>query len=188
MAAPVQARVYRFDQPGTSSQLRLRSESVLPPAHGHVRVRVEALSLNQADTFFLANQYLEEPAYPSKLGYEISGTVDAVGPDVADFRVGDKVSSNSAFSVKDYGNFGESAILPSRGLMLRPTNLNAVQGASFAFAYFTNYYGLFSQGELRLFQSVLITAACSMTGLAAIAMAWHAGATVIATSRTSAKK
>ncbi|EON68736.1 hypothetical protein W97_07994 [Coniosporium apollinis CBS 100218] len=182
-----QARVYRFNEYGGPEKLQLKEEEVPYPSAGHVRVRVEAMSLNNADSLFLANQYLEPPALPSKIGYEIAGTVDAIGEGVKQFSVGDRVSAIPAFSVAEYANFAELTVLPERALMHTPRNLDKIQAASFTFAYFTNYYGLFDLGQLKPFQTVLITAASSTTGLAAISMVRAAGSTVIATSRSSAK-
>lgn len=186
-AAGERARVYRFYEYGGPDKLQLEEVEVPAPPAGHVRVRVQAISLNQADFLFMANQYIESPQLPSKIGYEISGIVDAVGEAVVQFQPGDRVSSIPAFSVKDYGNFAELAILPERGLIHTPKNLNKTEAASFTFAYFTSYFGLFDLGELQPFQTVLITAATSTTGLAAISMVRAAGCTVIATSRSSSK-
>jgi NADPH:quinone reductase-like Zn-dependent oxidoreductase len=87
-----------------------------------------------------------------------------------------------------YANFGETAVLPERGLMKTPDRFTASQASSFAFAYFTGYFALLELGKLQPYQTVLITAGTSTTGLAAIAMAKKIGATVIATTRTSKKR
>lgn len=184
----VSARVFRFHDYGGPEQLKLQEEDIPHPGAGEVRVKVEALSLNQADVLFLANHYVESPQVPSRIGYEIAGVVDTVGEGVEAFAVGDRVSSVPAFSITDYANFAEITILPERGLMKTPSKLNKAEAASFTFAYFTDYYGLFELGDLKPFHTVLVTAASSTTGLAAIAMIRHAGATVIATSRTSSKR
>lgn len=181
------ARVYRFDSYGGPDKFQLVEEKVPAPGPGQVRVQVEALSLNQSDLFFLANQYIEQPKLPSRLGYEICGIVDAVGVGCS-FKPGDRVSSVPGFSVAEHGNFGEFAIIPQRGVMETPSNLEKIDAASFAFAYFTNYYALYELAFLKPFSTVLVTAATSTTGLAAIAMIKTAGAAVIATTRTSSKR
>ncbi len=104
------------------------------------------------------------------------------------FRLQLGISSIPAFSIGDYANFGETAILPTRGLMRTPDNFTPAQGAGFAFAYFTGYFALLELGHLQPYQAALITAGTSTTGLAAIAMAKKIGATIIATTRTSKKK
>lgn len=182
------ARVYCFNEFGGPEKLYLHEDEVSLPSIGHVRVHVQAMSLNQADSLFLANKYIEQPSLPSKLGYEIAGVIDAVAEDVQELRVGERVSSIPTFSVKDYGNFGELVVLPVRALMRTPPRLDIREAASFTFAYFTDYFGLFELGRMEPFQTVLVTAASSTTGLAAISMARAAGCTVIATSRSRNKK
>lgn len=146
------------------------------------------MGLNRADLLWMANTYVETPELPSRLGYEIAGVVEEVGSEVTEFKVGDRVSSIPAFSISDYANFGETAILPARGLMKTPDNFTPAQGAGFAFAYFTGYFALLELAHLQPYQTVLITAGTSTTGLAAIAMAKKIGAKIIATTRTSKKR
>lgn len=181
-------RIYRFHQYGNPDVLQLDTVPLPEPSAGEVRVKVQAMSLNRADLLWMANTYVETPELPSRLGYEIAGVVEAIGADVTEFKVGDRVSSIPAFSISDYANFGETAILPTRGVMKTPENFTPARGASFAFAYFTGYFALLELGRLQPYQTVLITAGTSTTGIAAIYMAKKIGATVIATTRTSRKK
>lgn len=181
-------RIYRFHEYGGPDKLRLESVPQTDPGPGEVRVKVQAMSLNRADLLWLANTYVETPTLPSRIGYEVAGVVEAVGPGVTAFRPGDRVSSLPAFSLSDHANFGETAIVPARGLMPTPERFSPAEGAAFAFAYFTGYFGLYELARLQPFQTVLVTAATSTTGLAAIPLAKKVGATVIATTRTSKKK
>ncbi len=59
----------------------------------------------------MANNYVETPELPSRIGYEIAGMVEAVGAKVTEFKVGARVSAIPAFSISDYANFGESVVL-----------------------------------------------------------------------------
>ena len=181
-------RVYRFHQYGNPDVLKLDTLPLTEPKGTEVRVRVQAMSLNRADLLWMANTYVETPKLPSRLGYEIAGVVEAVGAEVTEFKIGDRVSSIPAFSISDYANFGETAILPARGLMKTPDNFTPAQGAGFAFAYFTGYFALLELAHLQPYQTVLLTAGTSTTGLAAIAMAKKIGAKIIATTRTSKKR
>ena len=181
-------RIYRFHQYGRPDVLQLESLPVTQPSAGEVRVRVQAMGLNRADLLWMANTYVETPQLPSRLGYEIAGVVEEVGSGVTEFKMGDRVSSIPAFSISDYANFGETAILPTRGLVHTPTNFTFAQGAAVYFQYFTGYFALAELGRLQPYQTVLITAASSSTGMAAIAIAKKMGATIIATTRTSKKR
>jgi NADPH:quinone reductase-like Zn-dependent oxidoreductase len=181
------ARVYRFHQYGDPTVLKLEDLPVADPGPGEVRVRVAALSLNRADLLWLANTYVEVPKLPARIGYEIAGVVEAVGPAVSGFQVGERVSSIPAFSISKYAHFAETTVIPARSLMHTPTAFSTGQAASFAFAYFTGYFALYELARLQPYQIILVTAAGSTTGLAAIALAKKAGATIIATSRTRGK-
>jgi hypothetical protein len=87
------------------------------PGYGRVRLRVQSLSLNRADLLWLADTYVESPELPSRIGYEVAGLIEAIGPDVSAWKVGDRVSASPAFSIKDYANFAETALLPERVLL-----------------------------------------------------------------------
>lgn len=181
-------QVYRFHQYGNPEVLQLDSVPLSQPKEGEVRIKVQAMSLNRADLLWMANTYVETPQLPARLGYEVSGIVEAIGQGVTEFKIGDRVSSLPAFSISDYGNFGQTATLPVRALMTTPNNFSFAQGASFSFAYFTGYFALMELAHLQSYQTVVITAGTSTTGLAAIYMAKKIGAKIIATTRTHQKK
>ena len=187
ISGPKQALVYRFHEVGGPEKLKLAQETVPAPPARHVRVAIKALSLNNADRLFLLDQYVDTPKLPSRLGYDVCGIVDAVGENVTSFKVGDRVNALPACPVAEYGAFAELSILPEHALMKTPSNLNDIEGASFGVAYFTNYYGLFELASLKPFHTLLLTAATSTTGLAAIGVAKAVGARVIATTRSRKK-
>ncbi|MEM7762097.1 MAG: alcohol dehydrogenase catalytic domain-containing protein, partial [Cyanobacteria bacterium P01_A01_bin.40] len=164
-------KMARFHKFGDPDVLQFDELPLNDPGEAEVLVRVSAMSLNRADLLWMENNYVETPELPAKLGYEIVGTVEGVGSKVTEFEIGDRVSSIPAFSISDYGNFGESTILPARGLMKTPDNFSGASGCSFAFSYFTGYFALLELGQLQAYQTVLITAGTSTTGLAAIAIA-----------------
>jgi NADPH:quinone reductase-like Zn-dependent oxidoreductase len=91
--------VYRFHQYGDPEVLKLEAIPLSPPRANEVLVRVQAMSLNRADLLWLANTYVEVPQLPAGIGYEVAGVVEAVGDDVTEFKVGDRVSSIPAFSI-----------------------------------------------------------------------------------------
>ncbi|MFG3223865.1 zinc-dependent alcohol dehydrogenase family protein [Kitasatospora sp. NPDC048194] len=128
------------------------------------------------------------PEFPATPGYEAAGTVDAVGEGVTGFRVGDPVDSIPAFSQNDYGVYATHAIVPARAVVHRLPQLTAVQGAAVWMPYLTAYGALAEDGHLRPGDHVLLTAAASSVGLAAIRIARRLGAVPIATTRTPAKR
>src|SRR3984893_17877712 len=130
---------------------------------------------------FRSGQYLYQPKFPSTLGYEASGTVEEVGPGVTGLQPGDRVSSVPSFSMQDdYYTYGEVALLPASALAKYPENLGAIEGASIWMQYLTAY-GLIEFGKMQKGHHVLITAAASSVGLAAIQLANAVGAIPIAT-------
>ena len=181
-------KVVRFHTTGPAEVLQLEDLPPAEPKANEVRLKVEALGLNRAEILFRQGAYLEAPKLPAGLGYEAAGVVEAVGPGVTAFQPGDRVSTIPSFSQNAYGVYGESALVPVHAVARYPTSLTPVEGASIWMQYLTAWGGLLHHGRLASGQSVLITAASSSVGLAAIQIARLLGATPIAVTRTSAKK
>lgn len=182
------AKVVRFHEIGPAEVLKIEDLPQQEPKENEVRLRVEALGLNRAEVMFRTGKYLEAPVLPARLGYEAAGVVDAIGPWVTSFKVGDRVSTVPSFSMNTYGVYGETVIVPVHAVARYPSNLSPLEGASIWMQYLTAWGGLFYRGGLQPKQHVLITAASSSVGLAAIELAKTAGAHPIAVTRTSAKK
>jgi NADPH:quinone reductase-like Zn-dependent oxidoreductase len=185
---PTPTRYWEFDRAGGPDVLRLMKGVCQEPGYGEVRLRVEAVSLNRSDLMFLRDGYIEKPRFPSRLGGEAAGVIEALGPGVNDLKVGDRVTSVNAFAKSEYGMFDETPLLPARAVLPVPDRFTSAEAASFGVAYTTNYFGLFEVGQLKPFQTVLVTAASSTIGLATLPMIRSAGAISIATTRTSKKR
>lgn len=181
-------KIVRFHQTGGSEVLKIDQLPLPEPGKGEVRLRVKAIGLNRAEVMFRQGQYLYAPELPSLLGYEASGEVEAVGPDVDASWVGKTVSTVPCFKLTDYGVYGEVAIVPEFALAAYPATLSYEQGTAIWMQYLTAYGALIHFGKLAKGDFVLITAASSSVGLAAIEIAKAEGAISIATTRTSTKK
>ncbi|MEV6235411.1 zinc-dependent alcohol dehydrogenase family protein [Lentzea sp. NPDC051838] len=177
-----------FDRLGGPEVLTLRDVEVGDPGPGEVRIRVEAIGLNRAEIMFREGAYYEQPVFPSTLGYEAAGVVEVVGEGVEHVREGDPIAVVPAFSLTKYGTYGDQVIVPAHAVFPRPANTDPVEAAAVWMAYITAYGPLFESGEVRPGDHVLITAAASSVGLAAIQVARHIGAIPIATTRDAAKK
>jgi NADPH:quinone reductase-like Zn-dependent oxidoreductase len=178
-----------FDEFGGPDVLRVEDVEVGEPGIGELRIRVDAIGLNRAEALYRAGGYFYQPSFPSAgLGYEAAGTVEAVGQGVDDFAPGDPVSTIPAFLMNEYGSYAQQAIMPAAAVVRRPDGIDAVTGASVWLAYTTAYGMLVEIGQIRPGDTVLITAASSSVGVAAIQVANHLGAIPIATTRTSEKK
>ncbi len=181
-------KIVRFHQTGGADVLKLEDLPLAEPGKGEVRIKVEAIGLNRAEIMFRKGQYLETPQLPSRLGYEAAGIIDAVGPDVTDLRIGDRVSTIPSFPMGQYGVYGESAIVPAYAAVHYPDTLSAVEGAAIWMQYLTAYGALIEYGGLKKDDTVLITAGSSSVGLAAIQITKATGGVAIATTRGADKK
>jgi len=180
-------RAVKIHETGEADVLSIETVEIGEPGEGEVRLRVEAFGLNRAEVMFRGGYYLEQPQLPSGMGYEGAGVVEAVGPGVTDFAPGDAVAVVPAFSMNAYSMYAESTIVPAYALTARPESLDVVQAAAIWMQYLTAYGALIYYGQLERGDYVLIPAASSSVGLAAIQIANHVGAVPIATTRTSAK-
>jgi NADPH:quinone reductase-like Zn-dependent oxidoreductase len=107
---------------------------------------------------------------------------------VTGFAVGDAVSTMPAFSMTEYGVYGDAAIVPAHAVVKHPATLSWSEAASIWMQYLTAYGALIEAGGLCADDAVVITAASSSVGLAAIQIVNGAGATSIAVTRTRAKR
>ncbi len=182
------ARVVRFHQTGGPEVLKIEDLEVPPPGSGEIQIRVHALGLNRAEAMFRRGQYLEDPKLPARLGYEAAGTVAAVGPGVQGFKIGDAVSTIPAFSLNSYGVYGELANAPVHAVAHHPPSLSWTEAAAVWMQYLTAYGALIDIAGLKSGDAVVIPAASSSVGLAAIQIANKVGAMPIALTRGSAKR
>jgi NADPH:quinone reductase-like Zn-dependent oxidoreductase len=181
-------KIVRFHQTGGLENLKFEELPSRQPGNGEVRLRVQAIGLNRAESMFYHGQYIEEPHLPAGLGYEAAGVVEAVGPDVDRSWLGKQVATVPAFSMNQYPMVGEEAIAPVFALGEYPANLSPVEGAAIWMQYVTAYGALIGIAQLTKGDFVIIPAASSSVGLAAIQIAKAEGAVSIATTRKNSKK
>ncbi|CAN7625220.1 zinc-dependent alcohol dehydrogenase family protein [Phyllobacterium sp. LjRoot231] len=182
------SRIVRFHELGGPEVLRIEEVEVPPPGPGEIAVEIKAFGLNRAESMFRSGPYVEAPEFPARLGYEGAGVVTAVGAGVADFAPGDAVSVIPPLSITRWGSYGEVATFPAEVAVKHPASLTWVESAGIWMQYVTAYGALIEIAKLARGDFVLITAASSSVGLAAIQIARAVGAIPIATTRTSAKK
>ncbi len=178
--------VVRMHQQGGPDVLTLEDLTLPAPAAGEVKVRIEAIGLNRSEALFRSGRYPIKPPLPCFVGYEAAGVVEAVGPGVSGFAAGDRVCVLPNFRLGDYGVYGEQAIVPASSLIATPPGLSPEQAAAVWMQYFTAW-AIVEAGKAGVGDAVLIPAASSSVGLAAIQIANWVGATPIALTRSSAK-
>ncbi len=178
----------RFHELGGPDVLTLEEVSVREPGQDEVALKVEAVGLNRAESMYFHGQYFEQPQFPAGLGYEAVGVVTAVGAGVSPDLIGQRFGTIPGYSMNKYPVLAGEAVVPTNVLAALPPALSAVEGAAAWMQYCTAYGALVPLGHVGPGDFVIITAASSSVGLAAIQIVKDEGATAIATTRTSAKK
>lgn len=181
------AKQVRFESIGGPEVLRIVEVDVPAPGPGEVRIAVKALGLNRAESMYRSGSYIIDPIFPARLGSEAAGVIDAVGPDVAGLAPGDRVAVVPAFSYHDYGLYGDLVLAPARATVKLPGDLSFTDAAAVWMAYVTAWGALIDTADLKAGETVLIPAASSSVGLAAIQVANAIGAIPVALTRTTAK-
>src|ERR1700728_831978 len=179
-------QVIRIHQTGGPEVLRIEDLPVGLPGPGEIRVRVEAIGLNRAEAMYRAGLYRRPPKLPSLMGWEAAGIVEALGEGVQGFTLGERVCVLPSFAIGEYGVYAEQAIVPARSVIAAPSGLTPVQASSIWMQYFTAY-AIIEIAKIGIGDYVLIPAASSSVGLAAIQLANCAGAVPIALTRHSVK-
>lgn len=182
------ARTVRIHEYGDASVLKLEDVAIPAPAADEVQIAVKAIGLNRAEVMFRNHAYLQEASFPSRLGYEAAGVVVAVGNAFSDFKNGDVVSLIPPLNIARWGTYGELANIPTRLTVKHPKTLSFEQAAALWMQYVTAYGALIEQAKLQQDDFVIVTAASSSVGLAALQIARKVGATSIAITRTNAKR
>ena len=181
-------KIVRFYQTGPAEVLQIEDLPQQEPKENEVRLKIQAIGLNRAEIMFRTGAYLESPVFPARLGLEAAGIVDAVSAGVTGIKIGERVSTVPSFSMSSNGIYGEEAIVPAHAVARYPSELSPVEGAAIWTQYLTVWGALVHHGKVGPGLSVLITAASSSVGLAAIEVSNLLGAKPIAVTRTSAKK
>jgi NADPH:quinone reductase len=182
------ARIVRFHKTGGPEVLQIDNIEVPAPAAGEVRIKVKALGLNRAESMFRSGKYLFQANFPSRLGYEASGIVEALGSGVTGLAVGDVVSVVPPGDQGKYGVYGEIATVPAMFIVKHPTSLSFNEAAAVWMQYLTAYGALIDIADIKKGDFVVIPAASSSVGLAAIQLCNMQGAIPIATTRTNEKR
>jgi NADPH:quinone reductase-like Zn-dependent oxidoreductase len=182
------SRTIQFAKAGGPEVLEFVEQDVRAPGPNEVRINVKAIGINRAESMWRTDIYIEPVKFPARLGYEAAGVVDAVGSDVLGIAIGDDVSVIPSFSMNQYSTYGEVIIAPDYAVVKHPKTLSYADAASVWMMFVTAYGALIEDAKVTKGDFVIIPAASSSVGLAAIQIANYAGATTIALTRTSEKR
>jgi NADPH:quinone reductase-like Zn-dependent oxidoreductase len=167
--------------------LRIEDVETEQPGGGEVRLRIRAIGINRTEITMRSGRSPARPSLPTKIGWEAAGEIEALGPNVTGFAIGDRVALVPAYAASRYGLYGERSLAPARSLVKIPDAVSFEQAAATWASFGTAWAGLVAVGKLAAGQTVLVPAASSSVGLAAIQIANRVGARPIALTRTSAK-
>jgi NADPH:quinone reductase-like Zn-dependent oxidoreductase len=203
-------KAMRYLEPGGPEVLQYVDVPDPEPGAVDVVVDVAATALNRLDVV-QRNGWFQMPGFqlPHIAGMDVAGTVSAIGAEVSDVAVGDRVVVDPSLAGVDdrsklggmgdlYGELGiigatvdggyaEKCLVPASHVYGVPDHISFEQAAPFATCFVTAAHALFDAGKLEAGETVMIHAAGSGLSTAAIQLAKHAGATVLATAGTDAK-
>jgi putative PIG3 family NAD(P)H quinone oxidoreductase len=176
-------RAVVISRPGGPEVLEVRDVESPLPVRGEVRVRVRATAVNRADLLQRLGHYPAPPGSPADIpGLEIAGEVDALGDGVTDLACGDRV-----FGLVGGGGYAEQIVVHARTLARMPATLSFADAAAVPEAFVTAWDAMVEQARLSAGEQVLIHAAGSGVGTAALQVAHAIGARALGTTRTPEK-
>lgn len=176
------AKRIQFSRHGGTEVLDYLDYTPAEPGPQEVRVRNRAIGLNFIDTYYRSGLY-QPPALPSGLGTEGAGEVEAVGSEVSQFRVGDRV----AYATGPLGAYSELHVLPAASLVRLPETISFEQAAALMLKGLTVQYLLRQTYEVRAGQTILWHAAAGGVGLHACQWARALGVQLIGTVSSAEK-
>ncbi len=142
-----------------------------------VRIRVRAAGINFADLMARVGLYPDAPKLPCVVGYEASGIVDQVGPDVTEHHVGDRV-----FGMPRFGGYTDTLVLGADQVFAMPEKMSFEEAAALPVVYLTAYNMMLFTGTVRPGSSILVHSAAGGVGIAAIQIAKTRGCTIFGTA------
>ncbi|MBN9164537.1 MAG: alcohol dehydrogenase [Myxococcales bacterium 68-20] len=194
---------------GGPEVLERKTIELREPGPREVRIRVRAVALNHIDIWGRRGLPHFKYEFPHRLGADIAGEIEALGPGATGAKIGDKVVVNPGLSCgacercllgedtfcRSYrilgentqGGYSRHVVVPDANLLPMPTNLSFEEASAIPLCFLTAWQMVVRKGEVRPGQTVLVQAAGSGVSSAAIQIAKMHGARVIATTGTEEK-
>lgn len=178
---PTVMRAAVLDRLGPPDVLHLVERPVPVPAEGEVLVRVHAAGLNAMDWFTRVGDGVPVPDFPAVLGWDLSGTVAALGPQVNTLAVGEPVFGMPRFP-ELVGTYAEYAVAPAAGLARKPAQVSHAVAAAVPMPGLTAWQTVVTHAQVSAGQRVLVPGAAGGVAQVVIQLAKLAGAEVIGTA------
>lgn len=169
-------RIHTFGEPEV---MKLEEVADPQPGPGQVVVRVHAVGVNPVETYIRSGIYPKPPT-PYTPGNDAAGVIEAVGSEVTQVTVGDRVYIAGSLS----GTYAEKALCLATRVHPLPSQASYAQGAAINVPYGTAYHALIQRARAVAGDSVLVHGASGGVGIAAVQLAGAGGMTVIGTAGT----
>ena len=181
MTSPESTRAIRIHEHGGPEVMRWEEVELAAPGSAEIRIKQTAVGLNYIDTYHRSGLY--KIPLPSVIGREGAGVVEAVGSDVQDLKVGDRV----AYASSPIGSYAERRLMPAHRVVKIPDNVSDQQAASMMLKGMTAQYLIRRTYRVKPGDTILFHAAAGGVGLILCQWAKHLGATVIGTVGSEVK-
>jgi len=176
------SKAFRFYQHGGPDVLRFEDVEVGAPGRGEVRLRNTAVAVNYRDVLVRSGIHAVK-SFPSGIGLESAGVIDAIGPEVSGLAVGDRVSCVAGPD----GAYAELRLVPAARVVPLPDGIDERAAAAMMVRGMTARYLLHDTYRVQGGDTILIHAAAGGVGLIVCQWAKHLGATVIGTVSSEQK-
>ena len=167
---------------GLPSSLVMREIAIPAILPNQVLIKVQACGVNFPDSLIIQDKYQFKPSLPFSPGGEVAGIILAIGSDVNDYKIGDRV-----IGLCGWGGFAEQIAVDASRLSLIPHDISYVQAAALLYNYGTSLYALKNKAQIQPGETLLVMGAGSGVGLAAVELGHQMGAHVIAMAATPEK-
>lgn len=174
-------KAIRYHDHGDADVLTVDDVPTPEPGPGEVLVRIHAASVNPIDTYVREGGVEPAGGLPHVGGADMAGVVETVGEGVEGFAAGDRVFA-TGLGLFEAGTYAEYVAAPAESLAPLPAEVSFTEGAAAAMAFATAWRGLVHRGDLAVGDACLVQGGSGGVGHAAVQIAAHAGATVVATA------
>ena len=174
-------RIHKFGD--TEDVLQYEDVPLPEPMAGEVRIKVESAALNRADLSLRKGAYRISPdQLPVIPGREFAGEIDKLGANTRDYSVGQRVVAYPSL-----GGYAQYAVAKTSEIRPVPEGVSSTQAAAVPTVFLTAWFGLLTDGDLKAGEWLLVQGGSSGVGTAAIQIAKHLGAKVVATTGSEEK-
>ncbi len=181
-------QIIQYHRYGGPEEMRLEDVETPKPGRGQIRVRVCAAASNPADWAIRAGKLklASGSRFPRGLGHDFAGVVDAIGPDVTRFKVGDEVMGIKG--IREASAFAEYLVIAEQRAFRKPPSLSFELAAALPMTSVTAWSGVVDKAKLRAGQSIFITGCLGGVGRAAVQLALMNNAVVAGNCGASARE